>query len=141
MTIKLKYDTPATHGLVNTVVAATATWFCFCWLLAQRPRNILVYLRDRSANAATEIEVSDQIFYLTQSQNIDTGPTCSSADPITSGAWQGSHWSANVEVTSLTRPRKIPSPAGFELRIFRSRSGHLKHLANEAVQQHGAAKQ
>ena len=44
----------------------------------------------------TEIEVADQTFNLTQSQYTDTGPTSPSADPITPGAWQGSHWSANV---------------------------------------------
>ena len=43
----------------------------------------------------TEIEIADQTFYLTQSQYTDTGPTSPSADPITPGAWQGSHWSAN----------------------------------------------
>ena len=43
----------------------------------------------------TEIEVADSTFYLTQSQYTDTGPTSPSADPITPGAWQGSHWSAN----------------------------------------------
>ena len=44
----------------------------------------------------TEIEVANQTFHLTQSQYADTGPTSPSADPITPGAWQGSHWSANV---------------------------------------------
>ena len=43
----------------------------------------------------TETEVADQTFYLTQSQYTDTGQTSPSADPITPGAWQGSHWSAN----------------------------------------------
>ena len=56
----------------------------------------------------TEIEVAHQTFYLTQSQYTDTGPTSPSADPITPGAWQGSHWSANFEVTGMTRPRKYP---------------------------------
>ena len=42
----------------------------------------------------TEIEVAGPTFYLTQSQYTDTGPTSPSADPIMSGAWQGSHWSA-----------------------------------------------
>ena len=54
----------------------------------------------------TEIEVADQTFYLTQSQYTDTGPTSPSADPITPDPWQGSHWSANFEVTGMTRPRK-----------------------------------
>ena len=43
----------------------------------------------------TEIEVADPTFYLTQSQYTDTGPTSPRADPITPGAWQGDHWSAN----------------------------------------------
>ena len=54
----------------------------------------------------TEIEVADQTFHLTQSQYTDTRPTSPSADPITSGAWQGSHWSAKFYVTGMTRPRK-----------------------------------
>ena len=60
----------------------------------------------------TEIEVADPTFYLTQSQYTDTGPTSLSADPITPGAWQGSHWSANFEVTGMTRPRKNPGASG-----------------------------
>ena len=43
----------------------------------------------------TEKEVADQTFYLTQSQYTDTRLTSPSADPITPGAWQGSHWSTN----------------------------------------------
>ena len=74
----------------------------------------------------TETEAADQTFHLTQSQYTDTGPTSPSADPITPGAWQGSHWSANFEVTGMTRPRKIPAQAGFEPWIFRSRGGRLK---------------
>ena len=52
----------------------------------------------------TEIEVADQNFYLIQSQYTDTRLTSPSTDPITPGAWQGSHWSANFYVTSMTRP-------------------------------------
>ena len=44
------------------------------------------------------------MFHLTQSQHTDTGPTSPSTDPITPGAWQGSHWSANFYVTGMTRP-------------------------------------
>ena len=75
-------------------------WGFVGWLVAYRPSNMLVYLRDRSAQtiwraATLEIEAADPTFYLTQSQYTDTGPTSPSADPITPGAWQGSHWSAN----------------------------------------------
>ena len=63
---------------------------------------------DNFTGCHTEIEVADPMFYLTQSQYTDTGPTSPSADPITPGAWQGSHWSANFEVTGMTRPRKNP---------------------------------
>ena len=48
-----------------------------------------------STGCLTEIEVADQTFYLTQAQYTNTGPTSPSADPMTPGAWQGSHWSAN----------------------------------------------
>ena len=43
----------------------------------------------------TEMEAADPTFHLTQSQYTDTWPTSPSTDPITPGAWQGSHWSAN----------------------------------------------
>ena len=64
----------------------------------------------------TEIEIADQTFHLTQSQYTDTGPTSPSADPITPGAWQGSHWSANFEVTGMTRSRKNPGASGIRTR-------------------------
>ena len=64
----------------------------------------------------TEIEVADPTFYLTQSQYTDTGPTSPSADPITPGAWQGSHWSDNFEVTGMTRPLKNPVAGGIRTR-------------------------
>ena len=82
---------------------------------------------DKFTYCHTEVEAADQTFYLTKSQYTDTGPTRPSADPITPSAWQGSHWSANVKVTGMTRSGKIPSQAGFELRIFRSRNGRLNH--------------
>ena len=47
---------------------------------------------------------SDPICYLTQSQYTDTRLTSQSADPIIPGAWQGSHWSTNFEVSGLTPP-------------------------------------
>ena len=64
----------------------------------------------------TEIEVADQTFHLTQSQYTDTGPTSPSADPITPGAWQGSHWSVNFEITGMTGPRKNPGANGIQTR-------------------------
>ena len=76
---------------------------------------------DKLTCCHTEIEVADQTFYLTQSQYTDTGPTSPSADPLSPGAWQGNHWSANFEVTGMTRPGKIPSQAGFEPRIFQAK--------------------
>ena len=64
----------------------------------------------------TEIQVAHQTFHLTQSQYTDTGPTSPSTDPLTPGAWQGSHWSANFEVTGMTRPRKNPGASGIRTR-------------------------
>ena len=64
----------------------------------------------------SEIEAADQTSYLTQSQYTDTGPTSRSADPITPGTRQGSHWSANFEVTGMTRPQKNPGASGIGTR-------------------------
>ena len=64
----------------------------------------------------TEIEVAGKTFHLTQSQYTDTGPTSPCTDPITPGAWQGSHWSANFEVTGMTTPRKNPIASGIRTR-------------------------
>ena len=44
----------------------------------------------------TEIEAADSTCNLTHSQYTDTRQTSPRADPITPGAWQGSHCSANV---------------------------------------------
>ena len=62
------------------------------------------------------MEAADQTFHLTQSHYTDTGPTSSSADPITPGAWQSRHWSANFEVTGMTGPRKNPGASGIRTR-------------------------
>ena len=80
---------------------------------------------DNSMCCHTEIEVADPTFHLTQSQYTDSRPTSPSTHPMAPGAWQGWHWSANFEVSGMTRPGKILAQAGFEPRIFRSRRGHL----------------
>ena len=71
---------------------------------------------DKFTCCHTDIEVADPTFHLTQSQCTDPGPTSPSTDPITPGAWQGSHWSANFEVTGMTRPRKNPGASGIRTR-------------------------
>ena len=93
-----------------------------CWLLAcltsQQHASVSQgrICSDNFTCCHTEIEVVDQTFYITQSQYTDTGPTSLSADPITPGAWQGSHWGANFLVTGMTRPRKNPGPSGIRTR-------------------------
>ena len=54
----------------------------------------LIY-SDNFTYCHTEIQVADHTFHLTQSQYTDTGLTSLGTDPITPGAWQGSHRSAN----------------------------------------------
>ena len=73
----------------------------------------------------TKTEVADQTFYHTQSQFSDTRPTSPSADPITPGAWQGSHWGGNISISGITRPGKNPIASGI--------GGRLKHKAKEAM--------
>ena len=88
-----------------------------------RLSNMLVYLRDRSAQTT---EVAVQTFHLTQSQYTNTRPTSPSTDPITSGAWQGSHWSANFLLTVWLNPEKSPQVETEPL-ICCSGGVHLNH--------------
>ena len=64
-----------------------------CWLL--KVPATCECISDNFTCCHTEIEVADQTFHLTQSQYTDIRPTRPSTDPITPGAWQGSHWSAS----------------------------------------------
>ena len=69
-----------------------------CWLTSQQHASVSRgrICSDNCMRCHTEIEVADQTFHLTQSQYADTGPTSPSADPMTPGARQGSHWSASL---------------------------------------------
>ena len=74
---------------------------CLFSLLFNVPFHTLVYFRDGSAQtilraATLRQKLQIKAFHLTQSQYTDTGPTSPRADRITPGAWQGSHWNANV---------------------------------------------
>ena len=60
-------------------------------LVAYSPTNMLVYLRDGSAQTIARVTT---LIRLTQSLYIDPGPASLSADPITPDGWQGSHLSA-----------------------------------------------
>ena len=91
---------------------------------------------DNFTRCHIETEAADPTFHLTRSQYTDTGPTSPSTDPITPGAWQGSHWSANFLSHWYGSIReKIPSQAGFEPEIFRSRGeGGVSKSLPRAVQ-------
>ena len=85
----------------------------------------------------TVIEDADSTFNLTQSQYTDTGPTSPSADPITPGAWQGSHWSANFQVIGMTRQRKKSGGSGIRTQDLPLSRRTPYHQANEVVRQLG----
>ena len=107
---------PSTEGSEEIRTRDAAASSCCCLLfvgcLTSQQQASVSQGRISSDNCTcchTEMEVADPTFYLTQSQYTDTGPTSPSTDPITPGAWQGSHWSANFEVTGMTRPRRKKS--------------------------------
>ena len=104
-------------GPLTREVVTTMLLFVAC-LTSQQPASVSQgrICEDKFTCSHTEIEVTDQTLYLTQSQYTDAGPTNPRADPITPGAWQGSHWSANFEVTGMTRPRKNPGASGIRTR-------------------------
>ena len=85
--------------LVGTIVC----WLVGC-LTSQQHASVSQrqICSDNFACCHTKIEVADQTFHLTQSQYTNTGPTSPRTDPIMPGAWQGSHWRANFEVTGMT---------------------------------------
>ena len=76
-----------------------------CWLVAECPRNIVVYLRDgsfRQLYMQPQWERSCTLtFYLTQSQYTDSEPTSFSAHPHSA-----SHWNAISLITGFARPGK-----------------------------------
>ena len=85
-------------SFIGTALANTAICCLLAGCLTSQQQASVSQGRIYSDNFTcchTETEVADQTFYLTQSQYTDAGPTCPSADPITKGACQGSHWSAN----------------------------------------------
>ena len=95
-------------GVARLSTACVGQWLLVACLTSQQQASVSQgrICSDNSTCCHTAIEVADPTFYLTQSQYTDTGLTSPSADPITPGAWQGSHWSANFWVTGTTRPRK-----------------------------------
>ena len=110
------------YNIYISVCACGCVWGGGCLLVgcltSQQHANVSQgrICTDNFTSCHTEIEVAVQTFYLTQSQYTDTRPTSPSADPIMPGAWQGSHWSANFEVTGMTRPRKNLGASGIRTR-------------------------
>ena len=105
-------------GIVVKAPASRAVCLFVCCLTSRQQASVSQgrICSDNFTCCHIETEVADQTFYLTQSQCTDTGPTSPSADPITPGAWQGSHWSASFEVTVITRLRKNPGASGIRNR-------------------------
>ena len=103
----VRAETAFSLALFHCLELSTSEGFV-CWLVdcltSQQQASVSQgrICSDNFTCCHTEIEVADQTFYLTQSQYTDTGPTGPSTDPITPGAWEGSHWSANFEVTGMT---------------------------------------
>ena len=85
--------TPYYITLYHVAVHGSVGWLIACLTSQQHASGRIC--SDNFTCCHTQIEVADQTFYLTKSQYTDTGPTSPSPDPITPGAWQGSHWSAN----------------------------------------------
>ena len=80
------------YGQLESLVLKSVCLFVGC-LTSQEHASVSQrrICSDHFTCCHTEIQVSNQTFYLTQSQYTDTGPTSTRADPITPGAWQGIH--------------------------------------------------
>ena len=102
--LTLQCRPPWTTALLTCTVSMAVVWagvfgfvLFFGYLTSQQHASVSQgwICSDRFMCCHTKIEDAGQTFHLTQSQYTDTGPTSPSTDPITPGAWQGSHWSAN----------------------------------------------
>ena len=99
--IALRQSAPTFSVLCSPCPYSSLLFVCFVLLVAclssQQHASVSQgrICTDNFTCCHTEIEAANQTFHLTQSQYTDTGPTSPSADPITPGAWQGSHWSDN----------------------------------------------
>ena len=98
--LKKPQHLPSPHSSASAVLTSYRTRDCLLvgCLTSQQHASVSLgrICSDKFTCCHTEIDVSDQTFHLTQSQYIDTGPTSPSTNPITPGAWQSIHWSANV---------------------------------------------
>ena len=89
---------------------------------------------DKFTCCHTKIEVADQIFYLTQSQYTDIGPTSPSAGPIALGAWQVATAVPIFKSLIWLDQEKFPhTQTGIEPQIFRSWCRRLNEYVNKAV--------
>ena len=70
---------------------------------------------DKLTCCHTVVEVADQTFYFSQSQYTHTGPTSPSADPVMTGAWQGSHCSVNFYVTAKSLRKRDSNVGSYAL--------------------------
>ena len=95
-TLSCVYSKQLTGLYMNITGCLFVCWLVAC-LTSQQHASVSQgrICSDNFTCCHTETEVADQMFYLTRSQYTDTGLTSPSADPVTPGAWQGSHWSAN----------------------------------------------
>ena len=82
------------RSATNEAVAVVAVAVVVACLTSQQHASVSQgrICSDKLTCCHTEMEVADQTFHLTQSQYTDIRQIV----PITPGAWQGSHWSANV---------------------------------------------
>ena len=96
--IQIDKQKPEDEIVTNTRPVAILRFVLFIAWLLNVPASVSQgrICSDKLTCCRTEIEVADPTFYLTQSQYTDTGPTSPRTDPISPGAWQGSHWSANL---------------------------------------------
>ena len=100
----IQNKTSPSHNTVTSLVA----------LLQPRGRHLLTPV----GVCHTEIQVTDQTCYLTQSQYTDTGPSNPSTDPITPSVWQAGQQSTNLEsLVRLDREKRGSIPASLPLEV------------------------
>ena len=82
-----------------------------CWLLSVPTTCLYISRTDlpRQLYVLPHWDKSCRSNCLTQSQYTDFRPASPNDYPLMPGAWQSGRWSANVYVTGMTQPGKIPT--------------------------------
>ena len=96
------------------------------WLVALHSSSMLMYLRDEYTQRIVMLPHWDRSCRWNMlSDPVPTGPTSPSTDPVTPGAWQGSHLSTKLRHQHDSTWQKATGEIGVWTQVYSFRGGRL----------------